>query len=487
MKHMIFIMADQLRYDMLNKGLTPNIDSIAQDGITFNNMYCTSPLCVPSRGGIFTGVYPSKNRSVINPWHEVDSEHGLVTDEFETFYELLERSDYECLHGGKQHLKTKDSRLDKNENINWLCTEKTYRAFLEENEKKAPGGNKFRSFVPEMVSGEYTHVCKYSNANTGCYKEGCDYYFDGYFTNEIIKGLKKRKGDKPLFLSAMYLAPHPPLDIPELYFDMFQLEDVKMPENVGKWYSKQSPLQMYNLTGAVGTQYNLEQWREAFRTYMGLVKYLDDCVGRILDELKAQGIYDDSMIIFTSDHGEMLGSHRLFQKMCMYEESVRTPVYMKFPNNQYGIQSITESFSQIDLMPTICDYMGISPKHEMQGKSLLPMLDGKQIKEEPILIQFDGNGARGNFQRCIIENNYKLIVDIFKDELFYELYDITNDVFETTNLLFRDSSLHPMAYDMIKKLKQHMVETDDLLVLPQEIDIAKFVEIYEQVLVKDIL
>ena len=104
--HIIFIVADQLRYDMLGRGITPNIDSLARDGVLFDRAYCSCPLCVPSRGSIFTGTYPSRNGSMINPWLEQDGAYGLVSRSFETFYELMERSGWDCMHSGKQHLFT---------------------------------------------------------------------------------------------------------------------------------------------------------------------------------------------------------------------------------------------------------------------------------------------------------------------------------------------------------------------------------------------
>lgn len=117
----------------------------------------------------------------------------------------------------------------------------------------------------------------------------------------------------------MFLAPHPPLQIPEPWYGKISENQFELPENVGVFYKKQSLLQMYNLTGIVGARYDRNHWKEAWRVYLGLVSMLDDCVGQIIDELKEQGIYDDSLIIFTSDHGEMLGSHGLFQNEAFYE------------------------------------------------------------------------------------------------------------------------------------------------------------------------
>lgn len=475
--HIIYIVADQLRYDMLGKEFTPNIDAIGTEGAAFHRAYCASPLCVPARGALFTGTYPNVNGSLINPWFPRDAVHGDVHAGMDNLYEMMERGGWECIHSGKQHFYTEGGNLeeDPDTRISWASTEKSYKEFLKNHDVKMPGGSSYRSLVPEMTQGKSTRACLYSNAGTGCYEPGLEYYFDGYFTDMAIDQLRRRNKETPLFLSAMFLAPHPPLEIPEPYYSAFSQEETAMPENVGTWYPYQSPLQMYNLTGVIGTRYTREQWKETWRVYKGLVKLLDDCVGRLIGELKAQGIYDDTMIIFTSDHGEMLGSHRLFQKMCMYEESARTPVYIKFPQGKYRGVSVDTAVSHIDIQPTLCDYLGMDSTSQMDGRSLLPLLDGGEINK-PVFIQFDGNGARSNFQRCIIDGKYKLIADIFKDEVYYELYDVCEDIQETKNLLF-EAEIPQIAYAMLDQLMVHMERTRDLVTLPAA-DLNQFVKEY---------
>lgn len=484
--HVVFIVADQLRYDMLGRGLTPNIDSIAEDGMVFDRAYCACPLCVPSRGSLFTGTYPSRNGSMINPWLAQEAPFGMVGREFETFYELMERGGWDCMHSGKQHLFTEGGKLEDRQDTRtkWLCTEKSYIQMLKENKIRMPGGEKFKSFVPEMAEGKYTRVNKYSNPSTGCYEAGERYYFDGYFTQKALEGLGGRDQGKPLFLSVMFLAPHPPLDVPEPYYSAVTEKEVRLPDNVGKWYAYQSPLQMYNLTGIIGTQYTLEAWKESWRVYMGLVCLLDDQVGKLLDELKRQGIYDDSLIVFTSDHGEMLGSHRLFQKMCMYEESVRTPIYLKIPGKGQGGRKIHTPVSQVDLMPTLCDYLQLKPRHDQDGNSLMDIVDGageETKKERNIFIQFDGNGSRSNFQRCIVQGDFKLIVDLFKDEIYYELYNIMEDPQESRNLLFGEDSEVAIqrAAQMLKDLLIHMENTKDPIQI-MNTDLNGFIAAYRQ-------
>ena len=442
--HVIILMADQLRADVLGKGMTPNIDSLREEGIDFPSTYCSCPLCVPSRGAFFTGTYPNKNGSLINPWEPRDAVYGDVKREIKTLYEYME-SDWDSIHSGKQHLFTQGEKLEKRKDskTRWVSTEESYKRFLNENGIPLPGGERFRWRVPELVNGEVTKVSSYSNAETGCYEYGEKYYFDTYFTECALKGLKKRDQTKPLLLNVMFLAPHPPLQIPEPWYSKVRDKDVKLPENVGVYYPNQSPLQMYNLPGIIGSKYDRNSWKEIWRVYLGLVAMLDQCVGRILDELRRQKIYDDSFILFTSDHGEMLGSHGLFQKMCMYEEAVRVPLFMKFPKmSGIGRKSIPNIVEHVDVLPTLCDYLGLDISPSVDGRSLLPLIHEKKVEwDETAYIKYDGNGSRSNFQRCVIKGDYKLIVDFFKGETFYELYCIGSDNQETKNLMFQKNTM----------------------------------------------
>lgn len=472
--HVIIIMADQLRSDVLGKGFTPNIDSIANEGTAFLRAYCACPLCVPARGSFFTGTYPNRNGSLINPWEPADAKYGDVRSGISNLYTMMEK-DWDSIHSGKQHLFTEGGKLEDSVDTatRWFSTEKSYREFLKEHGVPMPGGPKFRTKVPEMVDGKVTRVSSYSNAETGLYEPGEMYYFDSYFTEMALEGLKKRDTAKPLLLNAMFLAPHPPLQIPEPWYEAVGDDEFDPPENVGVYYPGQSPLQMYNLTGIVGTRYDREHWKEAWRVYLGLVRMLDHCVGRILSELKRQDIYDDSLIIFTSDHGEMLGAHGLFQKMCMYEESARVPLYMKFPKGFVPAEkSYDQVVSHIDVLPTLCEYLQMTPGNAMDGESLMPMLRGdvggsgeaEGNGRGYAFIQYDGNGSRSNFQRCMVKGRWKLIVDLFKDETYFELYDLETDVQETKNLMF-GGKYDGVAEEMARSLASHMRETGDLLTL----------------------
>jgi choline-sulfatase len=455
-------MADQLRFDVVGPG-TPHIQSLMREGVNFSRAYCAAPLCAPSRASFFTGLSPNRTGSMINPWEEEDESYGYTKANTPNLYSLLENK-WDSWHVGKQHFFTQDNIDSPTSKTHWI-TQQDYQQWMKQQKKSKPGGREFKALVPEMVSGTRTHLRRYSIPVVSEYKEGNDYFLDHYIANESIRAIKQRDKSKPLLLNTMFLAPHPPFDIPEPYFSMVPLTDVKMPENVGVWYPQQSPLQMYNISGFLGARYSREEWQNIWAKYLGLVKLLDDEIGRIIAALKEEGLYDQSLIIFTADHGEMLGSHSLWQKMCMYEESAKVPLIVKFPTDFPMVsKDIATPVSLTDVFPTLLEFTGLPTIVDLDGSSLLPMIQGKKAEDRPVFIQYDGNGSLGNFQRSVVQGNYKLIVDLFKDEVFLELYDVVNDRQETTNLAFQENHAATTC-QLLETLRTYMQTKKDRLSL----------------------
>ncbi len=473
----IIIMADQLRTDALGE-LTPNINALKKDAVSFTRAYCATPLCAPSRSSFFTGLYPNKTGSMINPFEKDDEIFGNTRAGLPNMYRLME-GQWDSYHVGKQHFFTEE-KMDKDPNskTRWI-TQEDYTEWMKAQKKSKPGGKQYKDNAPELVSGTHTQLRSYSIPAFGLYKEGIDFFLDHYIAIESIKAIRGRDKSKPLLLNAMFLAPHPPFSIPEPYFSMVGTKDFTLPENVGQWYSGQSPLQMYNLTGFIGSRYNREQWRDIWAKYLGLVKLLDDEVGRVIQVLKEEGLYDKSLIIFTADHGEMLGSHSLWQKMCMYEESAKVPLILKLPKDRRP-PVVSESdalVSLVDVLPTILELNGMPGAQKMDGLSLLPILQGKTPNRKSIFIQYDGNGSLGSAQRCIVKGNYKLIVDMFQNEKYVELYDVSKDPKETVNLMF-DQKFSPIAGELIAELAAYMKNSGDRLSIPNGL-LEQFVKTYK--------
>ncbi len=464
----IIIMADQLRADVTGGPLTPHINSLREDGVSFNRAYCAAPLCAPSRASFFTGRYPNATGGFINPWSKEDEQHGQVRSGTSNLYQLLE-DQWDSYHIGKQHFFTVDN-IDKNpeSKTRWI-TQEDYTRWMKAQNRRKPGGKKFKADAPEIVSGSYTRLRSYSTPRFERYEEGPAYFLDHYLANECIAAIRNRDKNKPLMLSAMFLAPHPPFDIPEPYFSMVRPGDFTLPENVGQWDAGQSPLQLYQLTGFIGSRYSRDDWQEIWAKYLGLVKLLDDEVGRIIQTLKEEGLYDKALIVFTSDHGEMLGSHSLWQKMCMYEESVKVPLLLKLPANRPAIRKESDvPVSLVDVLPTLLDFNGLPGAESMDGRSLLPLLQGEKTENRPLFIQYDGNGSLSSAQRCIVDGPYKLIIDSFKDEFFVELYDVVRDPQERSNLIL-DKQHTARARDLFKQLTGYMKHSNDRITFPENL------------------
>ncbi len=471
----IIIMADQLRTDALGEW-TPNINALKNDGVNFSRAYCAVPLCAPSRASFFTGLYANRTGSLINPWAEEDEIYGTVKAGIPNLYGLME-NDWDSRHIGKQHLFTTE-KIDEapNSKTKWI-TQATYSSWMKEQNKSKPGGKKYKDLAPEIVSGSRTQLRSYSTPEFGVYKEGVDYFLDHYIASESIAAIKNRDKNKPLLLNAMFLAPHPPFSIPEPYYLLVKEKDFTLPENVGQYYPGQSPLQVYNLPGFIGSRYDREHWRAIWAKYLGLVKLLDDEVGRIIKALKDEGLYDKAIILFTADHGEMLGSHMLWQKMVMYEESSKVPLIIKMPKGfNTGIKESNALVSQVDVLPTLLEYNDVPVPKNLDGRSLLPLLQGKPSNRTSVFIQFDGNGSLGSSQRCVVKGNYKLIIDMFKDETFVELYNVIKDPQEKENLAF-DKNFNTTINDLMNELTVYMRTTGDRLQLPKDLH-SNFLKLY---------
>lgn len=466
-------MADQLRFDAFGAH-TPNINALLAESTVFERAYCNSPLCVPARGAFFTGRHPNQTGCLINPWKPEDKAHGYVKSGTPSLYSLLEDC-WDSWHTGKQHFFT-DDRIDQSpqSRTHWLSDEKKYKVYLQERGVREPGGPAYRGLMPEMSGGRVTHTASYSIPTIGCFEPGFDDFFDGYILKTALQAIRERDRAKPFALQAMFLAPHPPLEIPEPWLSL--IKSAELPANVGVWYKGQSPLQLYNLTGALGSRYTRADWQRIWPVYLGLVALLDHCVGKLVEQLKSEGLYDNALILFTADHGEMLGSHCLWQKMCMYEESARVPFALRLPHGMEGGPKRTrELISHIDVLPTFCDLLGIEKPAGLPGRSLAGFLrGGAPMAAAPVFMQFDGNAGLGNFQRSVVEGSLKLIVDIFKDEIFFELYDVVADPQEQRNLAFeKPDAVRALA----ATLQAHMRGTNDLLAFNLE-DYERFLRDY---------
>jgi len=411
---------------------TPNMDRLAREGATFDAAYCNSPLCIPSRLSFMTGRHVSQSKG----W---DNASPLPSDSM-TWPYLLRSEGYDCALSGKMHL---------------IGTDKLHG--FEKQLASDPHSTPNKDADPEEarkldlpISGKH-YVVRWDkglqaqsrrdpwpsvvNAGPGTTPM---IEADDLIEQRALEYLRDpSRRSQPFALCVGFVAPHFPFVAPEPYFSMYYPENVDMPEHPDGHLDNLPPgaqrlVDMYGFD-----QYSDDQILRARAAYYGLITYLDDKIGRLLDALDETGLADNTVVVHTSDHGESLGQHNLWRKMNFYEESARVPLQIRWPGVVSGGQRITSATSLVDVTATIVEAAGVpSELRELlqsDGDSLVPLLIGEESewKDEA----FSELLAHGTVtpSAMIRKGNWKLFYT-HGDPPEIELYDLAADPGEVINL-----------------------------------------------------
>jgi len=339
---------------------TPHLDRIAQDGMRFNNCFCTNALCEPSRATILTGTY--------NHINEVTTIGAHLDNRQENVAKILQRNGYQTAIVGKWHLGQSEAH--------WP-TGFDYWNILQ-------GQGPY--FDPEMV------------------RNGEKIQYEGYTTDLItdlsLEWLKERDKDKPFFLMYHHKAPHRPWDPDDKHADMYEDIDIPTPETFDDDYSNRAAAAgAARMTLAEDlTERDLKQpvpeglspeeekhwkYQRYIKDYLRCVASVDDNVGRVLDYLDEEGLTDDTIVVYTSDQGFFLGDHGWYDKRFMYEESLRMPFIIRYPRAIQAGSVNDDIITNVDFAPTFLHYAGIEIPGEFQGRSFDPLLEGSTPEDWP--------------------------------------------------------------------------------------------------------
>ncbi|CAG7615599.1 sulfatase-like hydrolase/transferase [Paenibacillus allorhizosphaerae] len=275
-----------------------------------------------------------------------------------------------------------------------------------------------------------------TDGDTGYNKDLGFYDHDRVVTEWAIDYLKRKGGEKEDQPWAMYVGlmfPHWPYKVPQQYYDMYYPDNIVMPHDAHFPNDGLHP-QVRNMQNALGLGTITEPMlRNVIAAYYGMITALDDHVGKIIAELKAQNLYDITYIVYMSDHGENLGEHGLFYKQCSYEASVGVPLIVKGPGLPSG-QRIDQPVTLVDLYPTLMDIAGLETEPDRPGTSWLPLIkNGSRNREEFAFSEYHGNFFKQDW--------YMLVKDGFK----YTCY--VNDRPSLFNLIEDPQEMHDLATD----------------------------------------
>ena len=439
--NLLFVATDHQRADSIGAvqagvEITPNLNRLAARGTLFERAYTTCPLCVPARTAMATGKYPTRTGVVRNDWK------GESATDHKPIHQFLAEVGYDVGHVGVHHIRVAPS-IEERVPFGMWVSNPDYRKFMAEKglDNQPADINQFKKPITEYQGGKRAPVA-YSNTATAVWPHPEEYFLDSYFGRQAVEFIEQDR-DKPFALFVYLWAPHPPLRVPEPYFSLFDPEKIDLPENINQPAKGEPPGRRQGIAAQLAEGVSMDQWRRVWAAHLGLTHLADAVVGRILDALDSRGSDEDALVLFTTDHGDHLGQHRMYQKMEMYEQAVRIPLILRGPGIQP--QTCDTPVSHLDLMPTLLESIGINFPDNLDGISLRPFLENSTpLPKRPLFSQYSGNPVVGDLRRAVITRRHKYVHDPADQP---ELYDLEVDPLEMHNI----APDHP---DLVRQLHE---------------------------------
>ena len=336
--------------------LTPNLDRLATSSIRFDHTYCQSPVCVPARGSIITGLYPHAHGARILK--------DALPANVRTIAHHFAESGYQTAAIGKMHFVDETQQHGFQHRIN----ERDFRQTLTDEGwqtlRQDQGGAGGIDGRPSNLPARF--------------------FQDTYFADQTIHYLKnKRDPNRPFCLWSSFFMPHTPLVPMRKYFEQYNPATLTLPQRAPNalqtgfeghfiraqergWYTQTDTALQQSLAG-----------------YYGNITQMDACIGRVLDTLETEGLLENTIVVYTSDHGEMAGAHRMWTKHNMYEQSVNVPLLLRLPNTTHPNTTNTEFIEHIDLYPTLSDLCNLPAPQNIHGQSFAPLLRNEPYTPRP--------------------------------------------------------------------------------------------------------
>ncbi len=458
--NVLFLMTDEQHYRSLSLTgnpyiTTPHMDRIGKEGALFLNATCVTPYCSPSRASFITGVYPHRHRILVNVSGRTN-QAPLKQNAFPNTETILHRAGYATAHRGKWHLGDTGA-FDCYDSRTYLGkTNQEYGRFL--NERLPPAKfanhpspasylNRPVKMIPAIEKAYRTFTAETSNRVSYISIIGRsvippELLPETRITDDAIQLIEKYARDR-FMITVSWSPPHDLWVMPEPYYSMVDRKKIQLPgsRKLPEWDANGPSKRLGDLAGDEGL-------REYAAIYHGMVKYIDDQVGRILKKLDELGLADKTLVIFTTDHGDMVGAHGCIGKSIgsFYDDLVRIPFVMRLPGVIKPGTVVRQPVSQIDLMPTILDYVGQPVPKQIHGRSLRPLMEGRDVPWRDYAFC-----QRADRQRMIRTDRYKYVFAMKPKML--ALYDLQADPEENQNL-----ARMPQHAGLVRKMHRRLLD-----------------------------
>lgn len=408
---------------------TPNMDRLASRGVRFENAYCSMPLSGPSRAAMFTGYMPSQTGMDVNEKPIVDSLRNS------TLGQLVAEAGYDCVYSGKWH-------------VNTISIPDGEFGFRNIHDNGDPG-------VAEACVEYLENRAEHAGSKSGC-------------GNSRNGGDASRQGStKPFFMVASFVNPHNICEFargqktPYVPTPKAEIADCpNLPVNFEKAPYDASILSYeqsrdYALYPSV--DYTPDDWRLYRNAYFRLIEAVDAEIGKIVDEIDRQNLWDNTVVMFTSDHGDGAGAHRWNQKTVLYEEVANVPLIVCLPGGKNAGKTTPALVNNgIDMMPTVCEWTGAKVPEHRPGRSFASASALKDDGPNFIITETNFKQTSGTFGWMVRTAQYKYVL-YDKGRYREQLYDMTSDRLEMVNLAV-ESAYAPVLEQMRSALR-HWLET----------------------------
>jgi arylsulfatase A-like enzyme len=465
--NILIFMSDQQRGDSIppySKAKTPYLDKFCKEGIAFSKAFTISPHCCPSRATFFSGLYPSQH----GVWNNVNVGNTLSRGLYEgvrLWSEDFNEAGYDMYFSGKWHVSDAESPLDRGFNKYTIVHNEVSKKPIKHVKPTTYEWARYEN-IPPAAERKEAEILRPGYPLYTHYGEKENPFNDEGVVNDAIKIIKERqKGGKPWCQYIGTLGPHDPYFVPKKFLDLYDPKDIKLPDSYSdKMTDKPS---MYRRIRDRFDQLPENEQREAIRHYLAFCTYEDDLFGQVLKALDESGEAENTIVVYTSDHGDYAAEHGLWCKgLPCFDGAYHIPAAIRWPAGIKNPGRVVDNFiNMADFGPTFLEAAGIDTKREFTGRSFMPFIkDEKPSNWDDVLFtQSNGNEQYG-IQRSVRTKDWKLVCNGFD---YDELYDLKADPGETKNLLAAgscDPKYEKIVHDLFKKLWQFSKQTDDVCI-----------------------
>ncbi len=413
------------------QGKTPNIDAFSRDGMLFTNAHAAAPGCNPSRASLMTGVRPSTSGVYANgqDWRKVAALKNVAT-----IPRHFRNHGYDARGGGKifhAHTISPAGFSGYNDPNGW-------DEFYPSMTRQLPAEVRPHSWPIHGARQFYSGQFDWSPVAVEDWAMG-DSQVVTWAENELA-----RKSAKPRFLAVGIYRPHLPWYVPQKYFDMHPLDRIELPKvlendlddlpEAGKRFLRRGWHQFV---------VDNKQWKAAVQGYLASMSFADEMVGRLMSALKRSGRENETIVVLWSDHGYHLGVKEHWEKFALWEQTTRVPLIVRAPGVTKAGSRSDEAVSLLDLYPTLCELAGLPQPDQLEGHSLVPLLERRTTEWDHVAVS-----THRHNNHAVRDRRYRYIRYADGSE---ELYDHQSDPLEWNNI-----AAHESMTNVIARLRQRL-------------------------------